>query len=152
MAKALKILIVYYSQTGNTEKMASAIEEGAKSVVGIEVEMKYFVRPEELEEADAIILGMPTYYHDIGIDMKNLLEAASKEEINLKGKVGAAFGSYGWSGEAPNMLLEIMRNRFEMDVVEPALRIKYNPDQKGLEECRKLGKTVAEKILKTSLK
>ncbi len=147
----LKLLIVYYSQTGNTEKMARAIEEGAKSVVGIAVDVKYFVRPEELAEADAIIFGMPTYYHDIGIDMKNLLEGASKQEINLKDKVGAAFGSYGWSGEAPNMLLEIMKNRFQMDVMEPALRIKYNPDKNGLEECRKLGKTVAEKILKTSL-
>ena len=149
--KMLKVLIFYYSQTGNTEKMARAIEEGAKSVVGIETEVKYFVKPEELEEADAIILGMPTYYHDIGIDMKNLLEGASKQEINLKGKIGAAFGSYGWSGEAPNMLVEIMKKRFEMDVVEPALRIKYNPDEKTLEECRELGKKVAEKLLKTSL-
>ena len=151
MTNLLKLLIVYYSQTGNTEKMARAIEDGAKSVVGIDVEVKYFVKPEELATADAIILGMPTYYHDMGMDMKNLLESASKEAINLKGKVGAAFGSYGWSGEAPNMLLEIMKNRFEMDVVEPALRIKYNPDKKGLDECRQLGKTVAEKILKTSL-
>ncbi len=151
LTNTLKILIVYYSQTGNTEKMARAIEEGAKSVVGIDVEVKYFARPEELAEADAIILGMPTYYHDIGMDMKSLLEGASNQEINLKGKVGAAFGSYGWSGEAPNMILEILKNRFEMDVVEPALRIKYNPDKKGLEECSKLGKTVAEKILKTTL-
>jgi flavorubredoxin len=147
----LNLLIVYYSQTGNTEKMAKAVEEGAKSVVGVNVELKYFVRPEELAEADAIILGMPTYYHDMSRDMKNLLEGASKAEINLKGKVGAAFGSYGWSGEAPNMLVEIMKNRFGMDVVEPALRIKYNPDEKGLDACRKLGKTVAEKIVKTSL-
>ena len=148
----LKLLIVYYSQTGNTEKMARAIEEGAKSVAGIDVEVKYFVKPEELAEANAIVLGMPTYYHDIGIDMKNLLENASKQEINLKGKIGAAFGSFGWSGEAPHMLLEILKNRFQMDVVEPALRIKYNPDKKGLEECRKLGRTVAEKIVKNSLK
>ena len=147
----LKLLIVYYSQTGNTAKMARAIEEGAKSVVGINVELQYFVRPEELAEADSIILGMPTYHNDIGRDMKNLLERASKEEINLKGKIGAAFGSYGWGGEAPNMLLEIMKNRFQMDVMEPALRIRYNPDKNGLEECRKLGKSVAEKILKTSL-
>ena len=151
LKNVLKLLIVYYSQTGNTEKMARAIEEGAKSVVGIEVEMKYFVKPEELAEVDGIILGMPTYYHDIGVDMKNLLEGVSKAGIDLKGKVGAAFGSYGWSGEAPSMLLEILKNRFQMDVVEPALRIKYNPDNKGLEECRKLGKIVAEKMLKSSL-
>ena len=97
----LNLLIIYYSQTGNTEKMAMATQEGAKSVVGINVELKYFAKPEELAEADAIILGMPTYYHDIGIDMKNLLEGVSKEEIDLKGKVGAAFGSYGWSGKLP---------------------------------------------------
>ena len=151
MTNLLKVLIVYYSQTGNTEKMARAIEEGAKSVAGIDVEVKYFVKPEELVDANGIILGMPTYYHDIGMDMKNLLEGLAKEEIDLKGKVGAAFGSYGWSGEAPNLLLEIMKNRFSMDVIEPALRIKYNPDKNGLEECRKLGKTVAEKVVKKSL-
>ena len=151
MTNLLKVLIVYYSQTGNTEKMARAVEEGSKSVVGTEVELKYFVKPKELAEADGIIIGMPTYYHDMGVDMKNLLEGAAKEEINLQGKVGAAFGSYGWSGEAPNLVLEIMKNRFEMDVVEPALRIKYNPDKKGLEACRELGKVVAEKVLKKSL-
>jgi flavodoxin I len=131
--------------------MARAIEEGAKSVAGIDVEVKYFVKPEELVDANGIILGMPTYYHDIGMDMKTLLEGVAKEEINLKDKVGAAFGSYGWSGEAPNLLLEIMKNRFSMDVIEPALRIKYNPDKNGLDECRKLGKTVAEKVVKKSL-
>ena len=151
MTKMLKLLIVYYSQTGNTEKMARAIEEGAKSVVGIDVETKYFVKPDELVEVDGIAFGMPTYHHDISMDMKNLLEEASKQEINLEGKVGAAFGSYGWSGEAPTMLLEIMKNRFKMDIVEPALRVKYNPDEKALEECRQLGKVVAEKMLKTSL-
>jgi hypothetical protein len=44
-----------------------------------------------------------------------------------------------------------MKNKFGMDVVEPPIRIKYNPDEAGLEECRKLGKTVAEKIVKTAL-
>jgi len=152
LTNLLKILIVYYSQTGNTEKMARAVEEGAKSVVGIDVVVKYFVKPEELADSDGIILGAPTYYHDMGMDMKNLLEGAAKDEINLKGKVGATFGSYGWSGEAPNLLLEIIKNRFGMDVIEPSLRIKYNPDKKGLDECFHLGKTVAEKVLKKSLK
>ncbi|MBT8171665.1 flavodoxin domain-containing protein [Candidatus Bathyarchaeota archaeon] len=151
MTNTLKLLIVYYSQTGNTEKMARAVEEGAKSVVGVDVELKYFVKPEELAQADAIAFGIPTYYHDMSRDMKSLLENVAKKKINLQGKIGAAFGSYGWSGEAPNILLEIIKNRFQMDVVEPALRFKYNPDEKGLEECRKLGKTIAEKMVKSSL-
>jgi flavorubredoxin len=68
--------------------------------------------------------------------------------INLKGKVGATFGSYGWSGEAPRMLLEVMKNKFEMETIEPPLLIRYTPDEKGLEECRKLGKIVAERLVK----
>jgi len=151
MPKLLKLLILYYSQTGNTQKMARAVEEGAKSIAGVNVELKYFATPEELAEADGIILGTPTYHHDMGMDMKRLLEEVAVKRINLKGKVGAAFGSYGWSGEAPRMLLEIMKNKFEMQTIEPPLLIKYNPDEKGLEECRKLGNTVAERIVKASL-
>ena len=151
MPKLMKLLILYYSQTGNTEKMARAVEDGAKSVAGVNVELKYFARPEDLGESDGIILGMPTYHHDVGMEMKRLFEELAVKGIDLRGKMGAAFGSYGWSGEAPGMLLEIMKNKFEMETIEPPLLAKYNPDNKSLEECRKLGKTVAEKILKTSL-
>jgi len=151
MPKLLKLLILYYSQTGNTEKMARAVEEGAKSVAGVNVELKYFARPEDLAEADGIILGMPTYHHNMSGDMKRFLEEVAVKGINLKGKVGVAFGSYGWSGEAPRMLLEVMKNKFEMETIESPLLIKYNPDEKGLEECRKLGKTVADRIVKASL-
>ncbi len=151
MSKLLKLLILYYSQTGNTQRMAMAVEEGAKSVAGVNVEVKYFARPEDLAEADAIVLGMPTYHHDIGFDMKKLLEEVAIKRLDLKGKVGAAFGSYGWSGEAPRMLLEIMKNKFEMETVEPVVVVRYNPDEKGLEECRKLGKTVAGKTVKASV-
>jgi flavodoxin I len=64
----------------------------------------------------------------------------------LKGKTGAAFGSYGWSGEAPKLVLEIMKNKFEMEIVEPPLLIKYTPNKEGLQKCRKLGKTIADRI------
>jgi len=65
----------------------------------------------------------------------------------LKGKTGAAFGSYGWSGEAPKLVLEIMKNRFEMNVTEPPFLAKYTPDQTALDECKDLGKHVAEKLM-----
>jgi len=126
MPKLLRLLVLYYSQTGNTEKMARAVEEGAKSVAGVNVELRYFARPEELAEASGIILGMPTYHHDMGIDMKRLLEEVAVKGIDLKGKVGAAFGSYGWSGEAPRMLLEVLKNKFEMETIEPPLMLRSN--------------------------
>jgi len=142
-----KLLILYDSQTGNTEKMAEAIAEGARSVANIEVVVKYYARPEELAEASAIILGSPTYYHDMTLPIKQMLEEAAKANTQLKGKIGAAFGSYGWSGEAPLLILEILKNRFDMKTIEPALTTIYTPNQAKLEECRKLGRTVAEKIV-----
>ena len=144
-----KLLILYYSRTGNTEKMAKAVAEGAKTIANVDVELKYYATANELAEADAIILGTPTYHHDTTTDMKNLLEEVAVRGINLKDKIGATFGSYGWSGEAPELLLEIMRNKFKMKTIEPSLRIKYTPNEKDLEECRKLGKNVAEKIAKS---
>ncbi|MBX5320894.1 MAG: flavodoxin domain-containing protein [Candidatus Bathyarchaeota archaeon] len=145
-----KILIVYYSRTGNTEKMAQAVAEGAKTVQGVEVELTYHATPEMLKAYDAIIVGVPTYHHDMTIDIKTLFEEAATKNIDLKGKIGAAFGSYGWSGEAPKLVLEIMKNKFEMKVEAPPLLAKYTPDQAALEKCRELGRKIAENLLNIS--
>jgi len=143
-----KILILYYSRTGNTEKMAKAVAEGARTVQGIEVELTYHATPEQLKEFDAIIVGTPTYHHDTTLDIKMLFEETAIKNVNLKGKVGAAFGSYGWSGEAPRLVLEILKNKFEMKVTEPPLLIRYTPDVADLEKCREFGKRIAEKLVK----
>ncbi len=127
--------------------MANAILEGAQKVQGVDVELTYRATPEMLPNFDAIVVGMPTYHHDMTIDFKRLFEEAAVKNINLKGKIGAAFGSYGWSGEAPKLVLEIMKNRFEMNVIEPPLLIKYTPDQTSLEKCRDFGKKIAEKLV-----
>jgi len=142
-----KILILYYSRTGNTEKMAKAVEEGVRTIQGVEVELNYYITPETLGNFDAIIVGAPTYHHDMIIGMKDLFEEAAVKGVNLKGKIGAAFGSYGWSGEAPKLVLEIMKNKFEMQVTEPPLLIKYTSDQNGLEKCRDLGRKIAERLM-----
>jgi flavorubredoxin len=141
-----KLLILYDSQSGNTEKMAEAVAEGARTVANVEVEIKYYARPEELAQADALIFGSPTYYHDMTLPIKQMLEEAAKASIQLKRKVGAAFGSYGWSGEAPELILEILKNRFGMQIVELKAMALYTPNEAKLDECRKLGKLVAEKI------
>lgn len=144
-----KILILYYSRTGNTEKMAKAVAEGARTVQGVNVELTYHATPEQLKEYDAIIVGTPTYHHNTTLDIKMLFEEAAVKNINLKGKVGAAFGSYGWSGEAPRLVIEILKNKFEMEVTEPPLLIRYTPDVAGLEKCKEFGKRIAEKLVKT---
>ena len=142
-----KILVLYYSRSGNTEKMAKAIAEGAKSVGGVEVEMNFHVDSEDLGKFDAVLVGAPTYHHDMAMDTKRLFEEAATVGVSLKGKVGVAFGSYGWSGEAPKLVREIMKNRFEMQVSEPPLLARYVPDQTALNACLSLGKRVAESLM-----
>jgi flavodoxin I len=141
-----KILIVYYSHTGNTERMAKAIAEGARTVQGVEVDVKRYESPQRLIEFDAVLIGAPTYHHTMTHNIKNFFEKVAFHSVNLKGKTGAAFGSYGWSGEAPKLVLEIMKSKFEVDIVEPPLLIKYTSNGEGLQKCRKLGKTIADGI------
>lgn len=144
-----KILVLYYSRTGNTEKMANAVAEGAKKD-NLQVDINFRVEPQELNGFDAIIIGAPTYHHEMPLDFKKLFAEAAAQGISLKGKIGATFGSYGWSGEAPKNILEIMKNKFEMQVIEPPLLSTYAPSEKILNACRELGKTIAEKLMSVS--
>ena len=130
--------------------MAYAVTEGAKSNGNVEVELNYHVDAEELGEFDAVLVGAPTYHKDMPLGTKKLFEGASRRSKSLKGKVGAVFGSYGWSGEAPKLVLEIMKNKFEMKVTETPLLAKYLPDQNTLNMCRNLGKRIAESLIHTA--
>jgi flavorubredoxin len=142
-----KALILYYSRTGNTEKMANAVAEGIKSSGKVDVEINYHVNPQDLSSYDAIIVGTPTYNHDMPVDFKKLFVEVAIEDISLKDKIGAVFGSYGWSGEAPKLVLEIMKYKFEMKTIEPPLLVKNTPDQNALNECRNIGKKVSESLM-----
>ncbi|MGA3111531.1 MAG: flavodoxin domain-containing protein [Candidatus Bathyarchaeia archaeon] len=142
-----QILVLFYSRTGNTERMAKAVAEGARMGDVVKVELNYHVEPEDLNAFDAVLVGTPTYHHEMAVEFKNLFEEAAAKGINLKGKVGAAFGSYGWTGEAPKLVVEIMKFKFEMQVTEPPLLARYLPDQKTLNDCKDLGKRVTEKLM-----
>lgn len=142
-----KILVLYYSRTGNTEKMATAVAKGAKINDKVDVELSFHIDPEELSVFDAILVGTPTYNHEMPIDFKKLFEDVAVKGISLKGKIGASFGSYGWSGEAPKQILEIMKNKFEMQVFEPPIMANYVPDEKMVSACIDLGKRISENLM-----
>jgi flavorubredoxin len=143
---ASKVLVLYYTRTGSTGKMAEAVAEGAKSVGGTEVDLLEDVSAEALAGYDAIIFGMPTYHHSMTNQMKSLLEDIAVKNVDLKVKVAAAFGSYGWSGEAPKMIIEVLKNKFGMNVEDQPLMIRYEPDELGLQKCREFGRRIAEKV------
>jgi len=65
--------------------------------------------------------------------------------LKPRNKMGAAFGSYGWSGEAVRLVKkELEAMKFE--IIEPELRIQYVPDKEGLEACYRFGQEVGASI------
>lgn len=138
-----KAVVVYLSTSGNTKAMAEAIAEGIRSR-NIEAQVMNFheARIEEIKSADAIAIGSSTFYYKMLPPMEKFIDSLTR--ANVEGKIGAAFGSYGWSGEAPVMIAEKMRE-IGMMVIDPVLRIQYQPTEKDLDECKQLGKDIAKK-------
>jgi flavorubredoxin len=145
-----KVLVLYYSRSGNTEKMAKAVAEGIQRSSGIEVELSYHVEAKELSSFDAILIGAPTYRNDMPMDFKNLFDEAATQGIDLRGKLAAVFGSYGWSGQAPQLVADLLKDKFGMTVIGAPLKAKYAPDQNMLNECRDLGRMVAESLMNSA--
>ena len=94
-----KVVVIYLSTSGNTKAMADAIAEGANSRnVDANAVNFHEAKIEDIKAADAVAIGSSTFYYKMLPPMEKFLE--SLEKANVAGKVGAAFGSYGWSGEA----------------------------------------------------
>ena len=143
-----KVLIVYATRAGGTKKLAEMIAEGIKAE-GREVEIKpvtYIKRREDLRGYDAYVFGSATYHGSMIQAMKKMLFMAEGGGLNKK--PGAAFGTYGWSGEAPIRIYETMKNVFEMDMVGKPSRVKTtditNPEVK--EQAERLGRQIAKEI------
>ena len=92
--KMAKVLICYYTRSGNTRAMAEMIEKGVRSE-GVDVDTKPVknVTPSMLLKYDAIVLGSPTYYGLMSAEVKALLDKSVKYHGELDGKVGGAFSS-----------------------------------------------------------
>jgi NAD(P)H dehydrogenase (quinone) len=94
----VRVLVAYYSLTGNTEKMAAGVVEGVKRLPGVAVSLKKVdeVAKEDLERADGIILGCPAYYGTIPGKMKVVIDDWSwKLKVDFTDKVGGAFSTGG---------------------------------------------------------
>ncbi len=142
----VKLTIIYGSGFGNTEIMAKTIEEGARSM-GVDTTIKKIGEASisDVEKADAIAIGSPTYKGAAMPSVIKFVESLSK--LPLKGRIGVAFGSYGWSGEAASVISKMLKS-YGMDMIDPELKIKRMPEDENLEMCKELGKLLAKKIKK----
>jgi NAD(P)H dehydrogenase (quinone) len=107
------VLIAYYSQTGNTKKMAESIAEGAKSVAGVQVKMLPIdqVKSQDVLEASAIIVGSPVYNANIAPAVQEFINSWPFEGRPLKDKFGAAFVTGGGiSIGEEGVMLDILRS------------------------------------------
>ncbi|WP_406658186.1 flavodoxin domain-containing protein [Methanolobus sp. ZRKC2] len=139
-----KLAIVYLSTQGNTKMMAEAIADGAtERHVNVEINNFYEWNPEDAAQYDAIAIGSSTFYYTMLDPIAKFIDKLV--EVGVEDKIGAAFGSYGWSGEAPVKIAEKLRGG-GMEVIDPVLRIQYRPTEKDLLECNRLGKDLAEKM------
>lgn len=95
----MKVLVGYYSRTGNTKKMAEAVAQGVRQE-GATVDVKEVknIKPSELLDYHAIIFGSPTYYGVMAAEMKKLFDDSVKHHGQLSGKIGGAFTSSGVIG------------------------------------------------------
>ncbi|MGZ4958635.1 MAG: FprA family A-type flavoprotein [Methylomonas sp.] len=144
------LLIFYISSYGNTRKMAEAIYQGAMQVEDVRMslydleggEVAPFV--DLIEEADGLILGTPTINGDAVKPIWDLL--SSLTVVNLKGKLGGVFGSYGWTGEGVRLVEDRLRG-LKLRVPIPGLRVKLIPTEDEILECKAFGLELAQELM-----
>jgi NAD(P)H dehydrogenase (quinone) len=110
---SVKVLVAYHSLSGNTERMAEAVAEGAKSLPGTVVLMKRVaqVTADDLFTSDAVIVGSPVYWSNMSGEVKTFFDNWQFKfgvfpEFKMKNKIGAAFATGGQvsSGKEVTML------------------------------------------------
>jgi len=157
MAKAL---VIYYSRSGNTKKMAESVAEGIKKE-GLEVALKDVLETEadELLKFDAIVIGSPTYYGTMSAEIKKLFDESVKFHGKLEGKVGAAFSSSAnVAGGNETTVLDILNAMLihGMIIQGDPQGDHYgpvaigSPDTRSTKECLRLGSRIAKLTKKIS--
>jgi len=144
-----KIVMPYLSVYGYTKMIADGIIDGLQMVADFNIKPFDLVETElsqvlpEIETADAILIGSPTLVGDTLPPVWELLSQLSP--VTHGHLVAAAFGAYGWSGEAvPN--IESRLRMLRMDVM-PGLRINFKPSERNLEDAFQFGMDFAKRIL-----
>jgi flavorubredoxin len=143
-----KAVIVYDTMWQSTEQMAEAIASGLYKE-GINVRPMHLRRCHrsdimtEVIDARAVIMGSPTLNNGPFPTISDFL--TYMKGLKPKNKIGAAFGSYGWSGEAVKLIskeLEAMK----FDLVDSGIKIQYVPDQEDLNACIEFGKKIGQAV------
>ena len=149
-----KVLILYYSGSGNTKKMAKAIAEAMKSsVINVAVEDVGKFDISSLPKYEAIVLGSPTYFSNVAWQIKKAIDESIVHygSGKLKGKVAGIFTSAGTSRDGKDCLrmLEVALGfHHGMKVVQSLLRVDGENDKEVEKKCQEYGKKLLKEIEK----
>ncbi|HIE23399.1 MAG TPA: flavodoxin family protein [Candidatus Korarchaeota archaeon] len=148
-----RLLIIYYTKSGNTKRMAGEIAKGAEQT-GVKVEVKSVeeCNLSDLAEADGIVIGSPTYFSNVSWQIKKLIDESIElyRRRRLKNKIGGCFTSSGTHRDGKDCIRMIelaFGLHHKMKMIPGLIRASGDDWGKISMKCREYGKKIAEKIL-----
>ena len=143
-----QITLVYDTMWDGTRKMAEAIAKGIE-LADPDVKVKLFNTAKtdkndiltEVFKSKTILVGSPTINNGILYSIAGILEMI--KGLKLKGKKGAAFGCYGWSGESTKLITAALKE-CKFETINDGLRTKWVPDDTATDACIQFGKEIAK--------
>ncbi len=149
-----KVLILYYSGSGNTKKMANMIAEAMKAnAINVTVEDAGECEISSLPKYDSIVLGSPTYFSNVAWQVKKVIDESIVHYSGgrLKGKVAGIFTSAGTSSNGKDclkMLDVALGFHHGMKVVQGIIRVDGESDKEVEKRCQEYGKKLVKEIEK----
>ena len=143
-----RVVVVYETMWGSTRRIARALVEGIQQE-GVEVSLYALPTSDrsdviaDLLEAKGILVGSSVHNNDMLLNMAAFLE--DLKGLKPVGKIGAAFGSYGWGSRAIPQMEEKLRQA-GVELVEADLSSQFAPDQDDLEHYIAFGQEFARKV------
>jgi NAD(P)H dehydrogenase (quinone) len=157
----MQVLVLYYSRTGNTHKLAQAVSEGVESVEGVRCLLRSTeeVKREDFVESDGIIAGSPVYFGVMAAELKKVFDDFVTVRRKTENKIGAAFATGGdASGGKETTMMSIIQAMliYGMIIVGDPMSATGHygvaclgaPDASGRQNGFKLGARVAELVKK----
>ncbi len=143
-----KALVIYDTMWHSTGTMGEVIVDalGEEGVDARLMHLRNWHRSDimtEVLDAGAIIVGSPTLNNGLFPTVSDFL--TYMKGLKPLNKVGAAFGSFGWSGEAAKLVTKELEE-MKFDIIDPGVRVQYVPDDKGLDACRELAAKIAQAL------
>jgi flavorubredoxin len=143
-----KALVIYDTMYHSTEAMARSIAHGLErenikyKLMNLQFTQRSDILTDVLD-SEALIFGSPTLNNGLLPRMDDMLRYL--KGLRPKNKIGAAFGSYGWSGESLDIINKILEE-MKLEVIDPGIKVEYVPTSDDLKRCSELGQKVGKAI------